>query len=506
MTITQHISIDLQQPGNAPMIYAVQGEEYTRVVEIDLYSGGVAWNPPSGCEVVIRYGKPDGKGGVYGNLPDGTTAWSIEGNTISVILAPQMLTVPGIVNAQAQLIVNAKEIISTFHFSVNVEEDSSKGAVKSENYVNWKTYYIPQTAGAIVGQYLQISKVDADGKVVGVRPVDDPAKGAKDYANAAYDKANEALSTAETTRQLADIAIGKSDQALTGLSYMSQNIQRIEDEQQSVKDSISGKLPTPATAQVGQTIVVKSIDENGAVTAVKAVDAPSGGGGGGSDEVFVMLEDGSVVSAEVEFDLSDENTPALVVVPDTAKVGQTIAVKAVDQNGKPTEWKAVDLPSGDATNSKEWKLLNEVTLEESEVTQVAFTEDKDGNPFSCEEIYLMVFGVASQASGWTLELGCTTNPGYSNVYHGFGLAGNCLSTDGFWSFASVEHISEVDWRVSLGKCAVGSASEGMVSHYDGVGRCYEGWQARPDGPIRMVKILPFAGTFSAGFKAVLYGR
>lgn len=27
-----------------------------------------------------------------------------------------------------------------------------------------------------------------------------------------------------------------------------------------------------------------------------------------------------------------------------AKVGQTIVVKAVDENGKPTEWEAVDMP------------------------------------------------------------------------------------------------------------------------------------------------------------------
>ncbi|MBR5199247.1 MAG: hypothetical protein IKW20_05400 [Bacteroidales bacterium] len=31
---------------------------------------------------------------------------------------------------------------------------------------------------------------------------------------------------------------------------------------------------------------------------------------------------------------------------DTAEVGQTIVVKAVDENGKPTEWEAADLPSG----------------------------------------------------------------------------------------------------------------------------------------------------------------
>lgn len=35
-----------------------------------------------------------------------------------------------------------------------------------------------------------------------------------------------------------------------------------------------------------------------------------------------------------------------IPVPSTASIGQTIVVKAVDETGKPTEWEAVDLPSG----------------------------------------------------------------------------------------------------------------------------------------------------------------
>lgn len=45
--------------------------------------------------------------------------------------------------------------------------------------------------------------------------------------------------------------------------------------------------------------------------------------------------------------------PGEVPVVKTATVGQTIAVKAVDENGKPTEWEAVDMPS--AINGKDGK-------------------------------------------------------------------------------------------------------------------------------------------------------
>lgn len=54
-----------------------------------------------------------------------------------------------------------------------------------------------------------------------------------------------------------------------------------------------------------------------------------------------------------------------VPIPETAEVGQTIAVKAVNEYGKPTEWKAVDLPksaavadaAGDTPTAEEFNAL-----------------------------------------------------------------------------------------------------------------------------------------------------
>lgn len=61
-----------------------------------------------------------------------------------------------------------------------------------------------------------------------------------------------------------------------------------------------------------------------------------------------------------------------IPVPETAEVGQTIVVKAVDENGKPTEWEAADLPSGGG--GAEWKLIGSVTTEE-EVSSVSIKSD-----------------------------------------------------------------------------------------------------------------------------------
>lgn len=49
-----------------------------------------------------------------------------------------------------------------------------------------------------------------------------------------------------------------------------------------------GALPTPPTAKVGQFLRVAAVDANGRVTAVEAVDWPSGGSASVEDETLVM--------------------------------------------------------------------------------------------------------------------------------------------------------------------------------------------------------------------------
>jgi hypothetical protein len=51
-------------------------------------------------------------------------------------------------------------------------------------------------------------------------------------------------------------------------------------------------------------------------------------------------------------------------------------VKAVDENGKPTEWEAADLPSGGG--GAEWKLVADVTLSE-DVESATINTDTEGN-------------------------------------------------------------------------------------------------------------------------------
>lgn len=65
----------------------------------------------------------------------------------------------------------------------------------------------------------------------------------------------------------------------------------------------------------------------------------------------------------------------------SAEVGQIIKVKAVDENGKPTEWETAEMAGGD-----KWELIFSDTKENIEVRYIEINKDNEGNPFELKKI------------------------------------------------------------------------------------------------------------------------
>lgn len=82
-------------------------------------------------------------------------------------------------------------------------------------------------------------------------------------------------------------------------------------------------IPVPSTAEVGQTIVVKSVDENGKPTAWEAVDAAD------ASEIGTRLSSLADENANLKKDLSN-------LAPVGAAVGQLFRVAAISEDGKYT--------------------------------------------------------------------------------------------------------------------------------------------------------------------------
>lgn len=105
-----------------------------------------------------------------------------------------------------------------------------------------------------------------------------------------------------------------------------------------------------------------------------------------------------------------------VPVPATATVGQTIQVTAVDAEGKPTAWEAVDLPK-----EEEWELIADITLTE-QVTSFNIDTDQNGEAFTLKK-YKLAYAWAPVTDGTTIpgfmfhsENGITTGPNAPILY------------------------------------------------------------------------------------------
>ena len=124
---TQTINLDMSSRDPCPRVVAKQGDAGSREVAIKLYDNGAPANinnqiAQSGTETkgVVRFCKPDGKGGIYDRTEDNLIACTLGKDTITVRLAAQMLTCPGDVVADVAIICGTT-IISTFNFIVAVQ-------------------------------------------------------------------------------------------------------------------------------------------------------------------------------------------------------------------------------------------------------------------------------------------------------------------------------------------------------------------------------------------------
>ena len=165
MVITHKINMDLVRRGITPRIEVVQDDRYSRNLNIRLFENGTAFLPPEDCHALIHYSKPDRTGGAYDTMPDGTEAWKMEGNELTIGLAPQVCTAPGTVRLMVSLLCGDAEL-STFAMELEVQARVSF-AGKSQEYVSVRRF-VPQPQSAKAGEYLRVKEVDGQGGIQAV--------------------------------------------------------------------------------------------------------------------------------------------------------------------------------------------------------------------------------------------------------------------------------------------------------------------------------------------------
>lgn len=203
MKVTHEIEIDLTRNAGSVCVPVMKGDAYSRVLRIVLSQGRKPWAVPEDAAVVVDYKKPDGTAGVYDTMPDGAAAWEVEEGKLLLHLAPQMLTAAGTVQARVKLI-RGEAVLSVFPFRIIVGRSVGAGA-ESEDYINWRSAFLPQVTGAGAGQWLRISEVDAAGRVLAAEPVEEPG-GVADQ-------------TIETVLALDEVRIGKYTKGVLDPAY-----------------------------------------------------------------------------------------------------------------------------------------------------------------------------------------------------------------------------------------------------------------------------------------------
>ena len=289
MKVTNIVNIDLSIRQNIPFVDAVQGDS-ARAIEFRLFDKGQPFNAPDGSAVLIRYKRPDGFGGVYDTLPNGETAYSISANKVTAVLSPTALGAPGEVDFQIS-ILSGDDLISIFSLQIRVDKDPYIDSSEAEDYVN--------ITGVSSNEIAISSTAPTDDKVkLWINPdeVEEEDEGSdstllvvtfttdengKHTPSHTYDQIKEWLDNGGSAvltngNQWYNLAFMNASTVWfertvamsTGTQYVRYVITAMG---QMTKTEDKHKLVN-VTAEVGQTIIVKEVDEKGKPTKWEAVD------------------------------------------------------------------------------------------------------------------------------------------------------------------------------------------------------------------------------------------
>ena len=173
MQAIQHISMDFTVHGITPKIYGKQDDSGSmRAVAISLYSGGAAYPLSKNTGFMLRYKTAAGAIGLYDVLPDGSSAFFVDGNTVTVTLVDQIFAMPGNVECELRVIepetvvysgdtaTQTSGTISTWTWIVEVERSNVGDATIPSDYINVLSGYATTAVQAAAEAKESASSID----------------------------------------------------------------------------------------------------------------------------------------------------------------------------------------------------------------------------------------------------------------------------------------------------------------------------------------------------------
>ena len=152
----------------------------------------------------------------------------------------------------------------------------------------------------------------------------------------------------------------------------------------------SGETPLPPSPDL-YTQLIKEIDSGKKIAQSVREDADAGKFNGitptiGANDNWYVGQTDTGVPAKGETGPQGPAGPALAVT-NTAAVGQTVRITAVDENGQPAEWEAVDFSSG-GDAEKRVRHIATVSVTAG-TTSYSVTVDSNGDALNLESVYIL---------------------------------------------------------------------------------------------------------------------
>lgn len=138
MVVTKMFNVDLVRLEVPPTWACMQGDANSRAICYRLYADGSSYEIPSGVSLRIAYEKADKTSGVYSQLPDGSSAYEISGNTVTIRLIEDISAKSGMALVQPILYDSDGNTLGIWCTEIIVRRGVSKES--SSTGVNYSSY------------------------------------------------------------------------------------------------------------------------------------------------------------------------------------------------------------------------------------------------------------------------------------------------------------------------------------------------------------------------------
>ena len=228
MNINHNVALNLSASVTPPTLHMAQGDANSRTIVATLWDGAQIFEIPSGSTCMVRFGKPDGTGGLYDHTEAGE-AVSYLGSVVTAPVATQMLTAAGIVKAQIDIYGGGgtdQEAIklASFVFLVDVHPSAyADDAILSSDYYN---IIAAQIAAAIEAGKKVDAAIAATETATTAAETATNAKTDAENAKAAAESAKSAAESAKTSAESAKTTAVNSANTATNAKTAAENAKR----------------------------------------------------------------------------------------------------------------------------------------------------------------------------------------------------------------------------------------------------------------------------------------